>query len=443
MPRLAIHAAVAAGLFCVASSASAQAPFNLAVPLGNLASALLTLYGPNGLIVESLTVLPNGDTHSAHFNSDTRPFSKKFGTALTSKLVSVPLPSLASGFTFEFDPTLGVFTRTTESFGPILGERAETIGADRTAVGVTYQRFTFDTIEGLDLRQIPAVFTHDGFARRGGRDDIVTSLNAIDATVGQFTAFATYGATDRFDVSVAVPFVTTELTVVSDVRIRRLGTTDPQVHFFRSVDGALGDRRVFTAFGRASGVGDVTIRLKGTLARRGPLGLAVGMDLRLPTGDEQNLLGAGAPGVKGFFVWSRASRAFSPHVNAGYLWNGSSLLAGNPATGESKDLADLVAYTAGADFGLNRRFTFALDLLGQVAIGAPRLVRREFEHLNGVDVFPDITFADSTFNELSMAIGVKLGLTDEVLVDFNLLFRLDDNGLRDKVTPLVGLEYAR
>ena len=443
MPRLGMPAAAAASWLCLASTASAQAPFNVAVPLTTLASALATLYGPDGLIVESLIALPSGETHSAHFNGDAIPFSKKFTTALTGKLVSTPLPSLASGFTYEFDPTLGVFTRTTESFGPILAERAETIGAGRTAWGVTYQRFTFDTIEGLDLRQIPTVFTHDGFELRGGRDDVVTAVNAIDVSVGQFTAFATYGATDGFDVSVAVPFVTTDLTVVSDVRIHRVGTTDPQVHFFRSVDGTLGDRRVFTAFGRASGVGDVTIRLKSTLARRGPQGFAVGMDLRLPTGDEQNLLGAGAPGVKGFFVWSRASRAFSPHVNAGYLWNGSSTLAGNPATGESEDLADLVAYTAGADFGLNPRLTFALDLLGQVAIGTPRLVQRDFEHLNGVDVFPDITFANSTFNELSMALGLKVGLTDEVLVDFNLVFRLDDNGLRDKVTPLVGLEYAR
>ena len=28
------------------------------------------------------------------------------------------------------------------------------------------------------------------------------------------------------------------------------------------------------------------------------------------------------------------------------------------------------------------------------------------------------------------------------LVDFNLLFNLDNNGLRDKITPLVGLEYG-
>jgi len=29
-----------------------------------------------------------------------------------------------------------------------------------------------------------------------------------------------------------------------------------------------------------------------------------------------------------------------------------------------------------------------------------------------------------------------------LLVDFNLLFKLDDGGLRDKVTPLIGIEYT-
>ena len=30
----------------------------------------------------------------------------------------------------------------------------------------------------------------------------------------------------------------------------------------------------------------------------------------------------------------------------------------------------------------------------------------------------------------------------QLLIDVNLLFKLDENGLRDKVTPLVGLEYT-
>ena len=439
MPR----ALVAASLWLFCSAATfAQEPFNLAVQVDNLSSIFTRLYGPSGLVVDSLTVLPGGDTHSGHFNADFQSEFVQFGTALTSKLVSVPLPSLASGFTYEFDPSLGVFNRTTQSFGPILAERAETIGANRISFGFAFQRLSFDTIEKLDLDQIPAVFTHDSFELRGGRDDVVTTINAISATVAQFTVFLTYGLTDRLDFSLAVPFVKTDLTVISDARIQRLGTADPAVHFFRSLDGTLGDRRIFTASGAAVGMGDVTARLKSTLLRRGSNGVALGLDLRIPTGDQENLLGAGAPGVKPFLIWSGSFDSFSPHVNAGYLWNGSSVLAGDPRTGESTDLPDHATLVVGADFGVSSRVTFSLDFLGQLIIDAPRLRSREFLSLNGVSTFPDITFEETSFNEMSGAVGLKLNLFKELLVDFNLLFKLDDNGLRDKITPLVGLEYG-
>ena len=252
MPR----ALVAASLWLFCSAATfAQEPFNLAVQVDNLSSIFTRLYGPNGLIVDSLTVLLGGDSHSGHFNADFQSEFVLFGTALTSKLVSVPLPSLASGFTYEFDPSLGVFNRTTQSFGPILAERAETIGANRTSFGFTFQRLSFDTIEKLDLDLIPAVFTHDSFELRGGRDDVVTTINAISATVAQFTVFLTYGLTDRLDFSLAVPFVKTDLAVISDARIQRLGTADPAVHFFRSLDGTLGDRRIFHRVGSCGGHG--------------------------------------------------------------------------------------------------------------------------------------------------------------------------------------------
>ena len=189
-------------------------------------------------------------------------------------------------------------------------------------------------------------------------------------------------------------------------------------------------------------MGDVTARVKSTLLRRGSNGLALGLDLRIPTGDQENLLGAGAPGVKPFLIWSASFDSFSPHVNAGYLWNGSSVLAGDPSTGESTDLPDHATLVVGADFGVSSRVTFTLDFLGQLIIDAPRLRSREFLSLNGVSTFPDITFEETSFSEMSGAVGLKLNLFEELLVDFNLLFKLNDNGLRDKITPLVGLEYG-
>ena len=434
-------------LLCVvvlglASGTSAQEPFNVAVRVDRLATLFTDLFGPEGLVVDSLAVLPSGETHSGHFNSAFESEFVQFGTALTSQLVAVPLPSPASGFTYEFDPALGVFNRTTQSFGPILAERAETIGADRLSVGFTYQHFHFDRIEGLDLDSVPAVFTHDDFEQRGGREDVVTTLNSIDANVNQFTAFVTYGINNQVDLSLAIPLVSTDLMVVSDASIQRIGTTDPAVHFFRAIDGEIGDHRLFTAFGSANGIGDITIRAKGTLHKTDQHGFAVGLDLRLPTGDEDNLLGTGAPGIQPFAIWSATYGPFSPHANLGYQWNGFSILAGNPSTGEEADLPDNVSYVIGADVGLNSRFTFALDFLGRVIIDSPRLVTQDFVALDGESVFPNVTFEDSTFNELTGTVGFKVNLVQQLLVDFSLLFRLDNNGLRDKTTPLIGIEYS-
>lgn len=432
-------------VFSFASSTtitSADEPFNVAVPVDKLAFLITQLYGPQGLIVDSLSVLPSGDTHSAHFNSAFQTEFTQFSTALTSQLATVPLPSPASGFTYEFDPTLGVFTRTTQSFGPILAERWETIGGKRFSFGFTFQQFHFDTIEGLDLDSVPAVFTHDGFQLGGGRGDLVTTINSIDATVNQFTTFLTYGITDRLDISVAFPIVSNDLSVISNATVQRIGTDSPEVHFFRETDGDLGQQRIFTAFGSASGLGDITLRLKAALARGSASGLSLGLDLRVPTGDEQDLLGSGAAGVRPFLIWSRSSRAFSPHINVGYLWNGSSSLAGDPLTGEAADLPDAATYVVGAEFGLGSRLTFILDLVGQYIIDATRLRVEEFVAQDGSSVFPNLAFEEASFNELSGAIGFKVNAVANLLIDFNVSFRLDDNGLRDKVTPLVGIEYT-
>ena len=264
----------------------------------------------------------------------------------------IPLPSPASGFTYEFDSSLGVFNRSTQSFGPILAERAETIGKGRFSFGFTYQNLRFDTIEGVDMSKIPAVFSHDDAELRGGREDVVTTLNAFDVRVNQFNAFLTYGLTDRLDVSVAIPMVSNDVMVTSRATVQRVGTVDEDIHFFRESDDSIGQNRDFTAFGSASGLGDITVRVKSNFWRQT---MAFGVDLRVPTGDEMNLLGTGATGAKPFLIWSLSHPIFSPHLNAGYQWNGSSILAGNPSEGIAEDLPDNAFMTLGADMNLKGR----------------------------------------------------------------------------------------
>jgi hypothetical protein len=422
--------------------ASAQDPYNVTVNVSELSRIFTELYGPEGLVVNSLAALAGGVSHSAHFNSGFESEFSQFGTALTGQIVSLPLPAPASGFTYQFDESLGVFTRSTSSFGPILAERADTIGARRVSVGFAYQRLAFDSIENMDLKTIPAVFTHDNFELRGGREDVITTVNSIESEVTRSAAFLTYGVTNDLDVSIAVPYISADVVVTSDATIRRIGTVAPEIHFFRAIDDSVGDRRLFTAFGHSSGPGDITVRMKQAIKKSPKNGVALGLDLRLPTGDERQLLGTGAPGVQPFAAWSANYATFSPHVNLGYQWNGSSVLGGNLDSGVAEDLPDVAVYALGAVVAVHSRVTAAVDILGRYIIDSPRVRRDEFHALDARSVFPNITFDTGSIHELSGAVGLKINVAGRLLVNTNLLVRLNSAGLRDKLSPLVGIEYA-
>jgi hypothetical protein len=95
----------------------------------------------------------------------------------------------------------------------------------------------------------------------------------------------------------------------------------------------------------------------------------------------------------------------------------------------------------GADVGVTKRLTLAFDFLGTYVIDSPRLVRQVFTAASGQS-FPQIGFVTESYSLASGAAGFKLNPFGRLLVDFNVLFKLDEAGLRDKVTPLFGIEYA-
>jgi len=420
-----------------------------------LATLILRIYGPGGLIVESEAALPGGGTHSAHFNSAFQSEFTKINLALPTQLLTVPLPSPASGATYTTDPITGIPQRSTQSWGPILSDRAETIGKGRYSFGFAYQHFNFSTIDGLDLDTLPAVFTHDG-AAPGGKADVVTTVNAIDANTDRFTTFFTYGLHNRIDLSVAIPVVATHMTITSLATIQRVGTAgNTAVHFFRDAAGGQGDTMSFTTTGSAQGIGDIVLRVKGRFAELGcadvatagqaDLGcthLAAGANLRLPTGDEMDLLGVGGPGFGPFFIASFNLGKVTPHVNFAYEWNGDSVLAGDPATGETGDLPNQFIYTLGLDVGVTEALTFVFDILGRTVFDAARLSVGTFTALDGVSTFDNIEFEQGNFNIADAAVGLKFNAYRDLLIDFNVLFKLNDNGMRATVSPLIGIEYS-
>jgi hypothetical protein len=420
---------------CGAVTGSAQSSDKLALLIPEL-------FGPSGLKVDSQARLPDGSTHSAHFNSAFQAEFTQFNIALASQLAAVPLPTPASGFTYTFDSALGVFQRSTQSFGPILTERAETIGKKKVTFGITYQHFGFDSLEGQSLDSIPSVFTHDDAQLGGGRTDVVTTLNSIDASVGQSVVFLSYGLGSRLDISLALPFVTVDLAARSEAQVQRVGTSaSPATHYYDDGSGGFGNLETYASSGHASGIGDIVLRLKGTPVHNDSIAVALGIDGRFPTGDEEDLLGLGAFGVKPFVVLSLSQGRVAPHLNVAYLWNGKSVLAGDVATGRKEDMPDQVQYSVGADIGVTKRLTLAFDFLGTYVIDSPRLVRETFTAANGQS-FPQIGFVTESYNLANGAAGLKFNPVGRLLIDFNVLFKLDSAGLRDNVTPLFGIEYA-
>jgi len=156
---------------------------------------------------------------------------------------------------------------------------------------------------------------------------------------------------------------------------------------------------------------------------------------------EENLLGLGTTGVRPFAAFAVALGHASVHLNGGYTWNGDSVLAGNVATGQKADMPDQASWAAGIDFGVTKRLTLALDVVGTYIIDSPRLVSQTFTAANGQS-FPQINFVTESYGIVNGAAGLKVNLFGRLLLDANVLFKLNDAGLRDKVTPLIGIEYA-
>jgi hypothetical protein len=159
----------------------------------------------------------------------------------------------------------------------------------------------------------------------------------------------------------------------------------------------------------------------------------------------------------------RSQRDSSDSLNLGYQWNGSSILAGNltgstvgeinevaviqtgPAT--SSPLPSQYFYSVGSDYGLTKRLTLNVDYLGQVLVHAPRVFDSTITTANipggtGALTLPTISAGKDTIGLNNVAIGFKYNLIDRLLFTGDLLFRMDDRGLRQTVTPLIGVSYA-
>ncbi len=407
---------------------------------------------------EGITLAPppaGFPSHETHFiGADSPQFQAivQLNQSIANQLSTFPLASSAGGFTYSFDPALGVFTRATDSFGPIYAERIDTIGKGRFNVGLNFSHYTFDHINNISLRGggLSAVFTHidtNGDASNlqpWFEGDVITTQIFLKVQT-DITAFEmTYGLSDRFDVGLAVPIVKVELDAVTDATIDRLATATNAPTIHRFLNG--GDTETFTQKGDASGVGDVVLRAKYRLTSSANAGLALAADVRLPTGDDGNLLGTGTTQVKVYAIGSGHFGLFSPHINAGYSFS-------NHRSGKPR-IPDEIDYALGFDLAVSPRFTFIADGVGRTYRDAQIVEVQNATFVANTNpspatppvlvsaVLPRLITRQGNLNTLLGSVGFKVNPFGNLLLTVNGLFPLNKNGLRDDFTPLVGLDYS-
>ncbi len=475
-------------VFCVvvltSTSLSAQDLCPVGTPSDKLVCVIPQAFGVNGIQVANPS--HQNDFQLSFLSSSFRPLD----SAIARQVVLLPIASPSSGITYSWDPGTQTQIRSTDSFGPVLSERAETIGRYKVFLGFDYQYFKFDSIDGISLRRLPVVLTHQddavnnpgtlctinpdpnafnppqsntggcGFVR-----DVIRTSNAIDLKIHQFTTFVTFGLTNRIDVSAAIPIENVRLAVFSAATIGHNDTDSRFDHVFTPRTGCPPPGaphpvcldQSFSSFGSASGIGDITLRVKGTAWKGEHAGLALGVDIRVPTGDSLDFLGAGAAGVKPFVIWSYRAR-ISPHAFVGYQTNGSSVIAGDISTGKKDKLPGNFDYSAGADVWLTKRLTVAADLVGQQIFQARRTTPTSFTELGqcqdsltkqcdpNLILQPkvDSVIGQSTesYNVTALSLGLKAEPVATFLVTAHVLIRLNNGGLRSKFVPLVGFSYT-
>jgi hypothetical protein len=422
--------------------------------------------------------LPDQPLHVAHFRPgpDQLQVPEQVNHALTLLISTYPIGTPAGGFTYLFDPALGSLSRNSDSFGPSFAERALTTGKGKVSLGFGYQHGAYDTFEGLNLRQREIKFyvPHTDCCSPGTADasvpdnsrltppfegDLIEASLTLDLVSDTSVLFASYGVSNRLDIGVAVPFLRVKVDASVLARIERLSTAqEPLVHQFPGTDP---DQQVFRISGVASGLGDIVVRGKYAFTASTPLGLAAAVEARLPTGDETNLLGTGGVQTKVFGIASLHRGPVSPHVNAGWTFSSHGALPG-------AGLHDELYAAAGADAAITSRFTTSFDVLGRVLkdAGRMRLTEKTFEYAlagsgggsgggggGGGGGRPQPTDVQrTTRTELGLvsgdlrlylgAAGVRFNPWRTILVTANLLFPLTSAGLRDRVTPAIGIDYV-
>ena len=327
---------------------------------------------------------------------------------LQVELSALPIGSSTGGFIYRLNPTLGTMERVSDSFGPFFLERAATSGRRQTSIGFTYRHSRFDRLDGRDLRDGTLVTTANRLATEAEPFDVEMLSLRIEAST--YTLFGSFGVSDRLDIGAAVPIVD-------------LSLSGERLNFYR---GSVFQQAIGSAF--VTGLADVSVRAKYSVAQTDHIGVAAHADLRLPTGKEEQLLGAGKAALHVAAIASIEHGRFGTHLRAGFGKGGAS---------------DEVEFGAAAVVAATSRFNLVGEVFGRRLSALARVsdVTAPHPDIPNVATTRLLPLATGTSTVLAL-VGCKWNLTRTWLLNANVLFPLSDTGLTGRPTPSIALDYT-
>lgn len=340
-------------------------------------------------------------------------------TFIGNEVSTAPIGTSTGGFTFVFDSRTGVFTRSTTTFGPAFADRSLTTGRGRVSAGFNWLHSSYGSIAGMDVDNGELLTARNAEVPLLPISHGTTYLDVSSDTV---VAFATVGVTNNVDVGVILPFVRVSL----GAELRIFNADIPVASYaMPQMD--------------ASGIGDIGIFGKYRFWQRGSGGMAAQVEIRMPTGDEDNLRGLGITRTQLSAIWSHAGK-FAPHATVGYeFWSDDIEIT------RSLDVSarNQLRYAAGMEIEAHPRLTVLADLIGRRLLkgGKPGYQRFPIE-LPGGGSFEGLVGLAQGLNVISVAPGVKWNVAGNVLLTGSVLVSVENDGVKAATVPVIGMDWA-
>ena len=377
----------------------------------NLSGLITSLYGGNGVPVKNVfeEERPTGGVDVVtvvQVPLDSFLEIQNLNSELNSEKGSFPVSSTGGGFTFQYDRELEVFTRTTDSLGPIFAERATTLGEKKINFGFSYTYIDYSKLQGKDLHNLKSIV----FLDENQKDKNLLQLDFdVNVKTNLFSFYGTYGITDRWDISILIPILQVQLDVDSNGRIlnqtKEKGKSGETLGYSFEAGETISD----SVSGASTGIGDIFLRSKYNLFTSEWIDFTSALDVKLQTGNKNELLGTGRTSIKPFLIFSKSISRFTPHFNLGYEFNSGS-------EGQSR-----IVYATGVDYGFGKRnnhFSIASDIIGRYTLENAPIGK----------------------NIIDFSTGFKWSPRSGMFVFVNVQTPLNEDGLRADWIPTAGYD---